>query len=71
MTLKNRAAKRLINTWPQRLALSGVVAFIAWSLTGENLLVFFTAWLIGHLLLSFFNSRMPEVKANFNEEMRY
>jgi hypothetical protein len=71
MPLKNRVAKKLLSTWPQRLALSGVAAFIAWSLTGENLLVFLSAWLVVHLILTIMNSRIPDVKANFNEEMRY
>ena len=71
MSLKNRTAKKLISTWPQRLVLSGVIAFIVWSLTEENLIIFLASWVVAHLLLSLLNARIPEVKTNFNEEMRY
>jgi hypothetical protein len=71
MSLKNRTTKKLISTWQQRLALSGVIAFIVWSLTEENLIIFLASWVAAHLLLSLLNARIPEVKTNFNEEMRY
>ncbi|MFZ7115621.1 MAG: hypothetical protein ACO1G9_09610 [Bacteroidota bacterium] len=71
MPLTKRAAKKLISTWPQRLALSGMTAFIVWSVTEEDLLLFASVWLVSHLILTLLNSRIPEVKTNFNEEMRY
>ena len=71
MPFTKRTAKKLICTWPQRLALSGMIAFIVWSVTEENLLVFASVWLVSHLILALLNSRLPEARTNFNEEMRY
>lgn len=68
MPLTKRATRKLISTWPQRLALS---AFIVWSVAEENLYLFALVWLVVHLVLTVMNSRIPEVKTNFNEEMRY
>lgn len=71
MLLTKRATRKLISTWPQRLALSGLTAFIVWSFAEENLYLFALVWLVVHLVLTVMNSRIPEVKTNFNEEMRY
>ena len=71
MSIKNRTAKKLISTWPQRLALSGVIAFIVWNIAEENLVIFLTSWIVAHLILSMWNAKIPDVKTNFNEEMRY
>ena len=71
MPLTKRTTRKLISTWPQRLALSGMTAFTVWSVTEENLFLFASVWLVVHLALSLMNSRIPEVKTNFNEEMRY
>ena len=71
MHLTKRATRKLISTWPQRLALSGTIAFIVWSVAEENLILFGSVMLVTHLILSVLNARIPEVKTNFNEEMRY
>ena len=71
MSPTKRATRKLISTWPQRLALSGVVAFIVWSIANENLLLFGSVWLLTLSVLTLMHNRIPEVKTNFNEEMRY
>lgn len=70
MSLTKRATRKLINTWPQRLAISGVVGFIVWNLTGENLFAFISVILISHCILSVVNNRMPGTQKGFNEEMK-
>ncbi len=71
MSLTKRATRKLINTWPQRLAISGVLGFIVWNLTGQNLFAFISVILISHFILSVVNSRMPGSQKGFNEEMKY
>ena len=71
MILSKRATRRLLSTWPQRLAISGIMGFIVWSLMDEELLIFLSITLIAHALLTFYSSKIKEEKPRFNEELKY
>ena len=71
MHFSKRITRKLISTWPQRLALSGVIGFIVWNFSGQNLFTFISVMLVSQLVLSLLNSRIPEVGKSYNEEMKY
>ncbi len=71
MVFTKRATRKLISTWPQRLAISGFFAFIVWTFTEENLMIFFSVVLVLHALLTYFSARIREPKQRFNEELKY
>lgn len=71
MHFSKRITRKLISTWPQRLAISGVIGFIVWNFSGENLFTFISVMLVSQLVLSLLNSRIPEVGKSYNEEMKY
>lgn len=71
MIISKRAARKFLSTWPQRLAISGLIAFIIWNFTDENLIVFSSVVLFLHFTLSMVHSRIREPKPTINEEYRY